>query len=170
MSPLNLFFFISDIDQAIAIAEKIGNKQTYRECSTTTTTTSTSTSTRKRTREGDLAAELMFSGENLFTPESFKNPSVDNTPTPNTVASVKNTPTEAREMQKKFDSYSKEDQNRLYKYYLNRINGLVQKIENPENKEEPEIENSEKQADDSEPEVLNDEFVQYLDDEEQTTD
>lgn len=162
MPPLNLFFFISDIDQAIAIAEKIGNKQTYQESSTTTT--STSTVSRKRTREGDIAAELMFSGENLFTPESFKNPSVNNTPTPNTVASVKNTPIEAREMQKKFDSYSKEDQNRLYKYYINRINGLVQKIENPEN------ENPEKKVDDSEPEVLNDEFVQYLDNEEQTTD
>jgi len=170
MPPLNLFFFISDIDQAIAIAEKIGNKQTYGESSTTTTTTSTSTSTvsRKRTREENLATELTFSGENLFTPESFKNPSVHNTPTPMTVASVKNTPVEAMEMQKKFDSYSKEDQKRLYKYYINRINGLVQKIENPEHKEEPENEHSEKEAD--EPEVLNDEFVQYLDDEEQTTD
>ena len=129
---------------------------------------STSTVSRKRTREENIATELTFSGENLFTPESFKNPSVHNTPTPMTVATVKNTPIEAREMQKKFDSYSKEDQKRLYKYYINRINGLVQKIENPENKEEPENEHFEKEAD--EPEVLNDEFVQYLDDEDQTTD
>lgn len=162
MQSLNLFFFISDIDQAIAIAEKIGNKQTYHESSTTTTTTSMSTSTvsRKRTREENIATELTFSGENLFTPESFKNPSVHNTPTPITVATVKNTPIKAREMQKKFDSYSKEDQKRLYKYYMNRINGLVQKIEK--------LKEPEKQAD--EPEVLNDEFVQYLlDDKELTT-